>query len=430
MERVTCTILDSLPGAPAHPRSPDLLRLLGGPRGEHSPRPCRRASPDHHGTAALLSLGGDRAEVVRRADAHLTDTDRCPDPVATWQSLLALVFAGDLVLADLHCARLSARPRWSGATPAAQVVHVVRSRIGFLVGDPDGARHTLCELARAPITGALDAVVVGWLTEALIEVGQPAAAEELLIGRGYSGTLPAGLPGKALLLHARASLHLALGRPNSALKDFAACGTETADCDFANPAVLPWRTGVALCLRELGQPDVARRLVRTDLAAAQRWGAPGQIGRALLAAARLEHGPSARSLFTEAVDLLSVANAFGDLGHAARVFHTVPGLADDVAWARRTLRRIADLTARGGNRHAADRAAAALARFLSAHGDPNLTKHEISVAKLVWAGYDNTEIADRLSLTRRTVEHHLSSIYRKLRLPNRRHLFLAMSDFF
>nr|UPN68097.1 putative LuxR transcriptional regulator [Saccharothrix sp.] len=429
MERVSGTILDSLPDEPAHPESPDLHRLLGGPRGEHPSRPPGR-DVDHHRDAALLSLGVRRAEVVSRADADLADADRNPDPVAAWRSLLALVFAGDLVSADLHCARLSARPRWSGAGPAAQVVRIVRGRIGFLVGDPDGATHVLCDLVRGPITESLDAVVVGWLAEALIEAGQPYAAEELLIGRGYSGTLPARLPGKAVLLHARATLHAALRRPNSALRDFLACGRETADCDFANPAVLPWRTGVALCLRELGQPDLARGLVLTDLAGARRWGAPRQIGRALLAAAQLENGPSARPLVTDAVDLLSVANAFGDLGHATRVFDTVPGLADDVAWARRTLRRIADLTRRGGHRHAADRAAAELSRFRSAHGDPILTKHEIGVVKLVWAGYDNTEIADRLSLTRRTVEHHLSSIYRKLRLPNRRRLFLAMSDFF
>ncbi|WP_405983525.1 LuxR C-terminal-related transcriptional regulator [Streptomyces sp. NBC_00872] len=429
MERVTSTILESLPGPPARPESPDLIRLLGGPRSERAPRTCGCRVTRDCQCPTLLSLGVDRGAVVAQADAQLYDADRCPDSGCVWRSLLALVFAGDLMLADLHCSRLSEQPRWSGTSPAAQVVQIVRSRIGFLVGDPGGARRILGELVQAPIAESLEAVVVGWLTEALVQLGEPYTAENLLIGRGYAGTLPAHLPGKALLLHARGQLHLALRRSNRALKDFLACGAEVAACDFANPTVIPWRTGVALCLRELKQVELARTLARTELTGARRWGSPREIGRTLLTAALLEDGSDARDLVAEAVDLLATSDARGDVAYAAHVLGAIPGLQHDVAGVRQILRRITDLTQRSGSRHAADRAAEELSGFLSVHGDPVLTKHELGVVKLVWAGYNNTEIADHLSLTRRTVEHHLSSIYRKFGLADRRHLFLAMTEF-
>lgn len=429
MERLTGTILESLPAPPARPQSPDLIRLLGSPRSERAPRSCGCQNTRIRHGLTLLSLGVDRGTVVTHADAQLYDADRCPDSGCVWRSLLALVFAGDLVLADLHCSRLSEQPRWSGTGPAEQVVQIVRSRIGFLVGDPDGARRILGELLHGPIAESMDAVVVGWLTETLVQLGEPYTAENLLIRRGYSGSLAAQMPGKALLLHARGQLNLALRRSKRALKDFIACGAEVAACDVANPSVIPWRTGVALCLRALGQVEPARTLVRAELTGARQWGSPREIGRTLLTAALLEDGSVARDLVAEAVDLFATSDARGDVAYAVHVLGVVPGLQQDAVWARQILRRIAGLMPRSGNRHAADHANEKLSGFLSVHGDPVLTKHEIGVVKLVWAGYNNTEIADHLSLTRRMVEHHLSSIYRKFGLNGRRHLFLAMSDF-
>lgn len=429
MERLTSTILKSLPGPPDHPESPDLIRLLGGPRGERAPRTCDcQETRDRH-CLTLLSLGVDRGTVVTHADAQLYDAGRCPDTGCVWRSLLTLVFAGDLVLADLHCSRLSEQSRWSGTGPAAQVVQIVRSRIGFLVGDPDGTRRILGELVQGPIAESMDAVVVGWLTEALVQLGEPYTAENLLVGHGYSGTLPVRMPGKALLLQARGQLHLALRRSKRALKDFLACGAEVAACDFANPTVVPWRTGVVLCLRELKQDELTRTLARTELIGARRWGSPREIGRALLTAALVEDSSVARDLVAEAVDLFTTSDARCDVAYAAHVLGAAPGLQDDVVWVRQILRRIAELTQRSGNRHAVDRATERLSGFLSSHGDPVLTKHETGVVKLVWAGYNNTEIADHLSLTRRTVEHHLSAIYRKFGLIDRRHLFRSMTEF-
>ena len=48
-----------------------------------------------------------------------------------------------------------------------------------------------------------------------------------------------------------------------------------------------------------------------------------------------------------------------------------------------------------------------------------LTEREIDVLKLVAQGYSNQEIADKLSVSDRTVGKHVSNILEKLHLANR-----------
>jgi non-specific serine/threonine protein kinase len=51
-----------------------------------------------------------------------------------------------------------------------------------------------------------------------------------------------------------------------------------------------------------------------------------------------------------------------------------------------------------------------------------LTKREYEVAQLVAWGLANRHIAERLSLSPRTVEHHVASIFNKMRLRSRSQL--------
>jgi len=49
----------------------------------------------------------------------------------------------------------------------------------------------------------------------------------------------------------------------------------------------------------------------------------------------------------------------------------------------------------------------------------NLTRRERDVLHLVAQGLTNAQVADYLSISPRTVNFHLTSIYRKLRVPSR-----------
>ena len=56
----------------------------------------------------------------------------------------------------------------------------------------------------------------------------------------------------------------------------------------------------------------------------------------------------------------------------------------------------------------------------------DLTPHELSVARQVAEAKSNREIADALAMSPKTVESHLSSIYRKLELRSRVELAVAV----
>jgi DNA-binding NarL/FixJ family response regulator len=60
-------------------------------------------------------------------------------------------------------------------------------------------------------------------------------------------------------------------------------------------------------------------------------------------------------------------------------------------------------------------------------GFEQLTAQELQVAMAVVAGATNREAAAELFLSRRTVEHHLGNVYRKLGIHSRMHLVRLMT---
>jgi DNA-binding NarL/FixJ family response regulator len=59
-------------------------------------------------------------------------------------------------------------------------------------------------------------------------------------------------------------------------------------------------------------------------------------------------------------------------------------------------------------------------RSISApHVFPELTEREIEVLNLIAAGYNNSEIAEKLVLSPKTVRNHVSNIFRKLEVADR-----------
>lgn len=99
--------------------------------------------------------------------------------------------------------------------------------------------------------------------------------------------------------------------------------------------------------------------------------------------------------------------------------------ARQVRESREPLRRALDLAHRTGATAVAERARAELRaaggrlRRERATGPGALTPREREIASLAAAGLGNVEIAERLFITRKTVEGHLRAIFRKLGVSRR-----------
>jgi DNA-binding CsgD family transcriptional regulator len=55
-----------------------------------------------------------------------------------------------------------------------------------------------------------------------------------------------------------------------------------------------------------------------------------------------------------------------------------------------------------------------------------LTRAEAAVVELVMAGLSNAEVAERLVITRKAVEYHLTNVYTKLGISSRTQLIVRL----
>jgi DNA-binding NarL/FixJ family response regulator len=102
--------------------------------------------------------------------------------------------------------------------------------------------------------------------------------------------------------------------------------------------------------------------------------------------------------------------------------------------AREQLRQAVELATICGATHLAARAerellaTGARPRRIALSGADSLTPSERRVAELAASGPTNREIAQALFVTQRTIEVHLTSIYRKLGISSRSQLAAALAD--
>jgi DNA-binding CsgD family transcriptional regulator len=238
----------------------------------------------------------------------------------------------------------------------------------------------------------------------------------------------------AVLLDPRARLRIANGEIAKGLADLLAAGKTIGSFGMHNPSYSAWRSQAALATLSLGDRQEARRLVEEEIELARRWGTPRPLGAALRAAGLVEGGDEGLGLLRESVDVLAAspaqlerAKAFTELGAALR-------RANQRAEARAFLHEGLELARRCGAIVLAERAHAELLatgarpRRLVRSGVDSLTPSERRVAQMATEGQTNREIAQALFVTPKTVETHLSHVYRKLGIQARSQLAGAMSE--
>jgi DNA-binding CsgD family transcriptional regulator len=273
---------------------------------------------------------------------------------------------------------------------------------------------------------------VALLMEALIEAGDPDAAEAALHGYDVPDEVEPG-PTSNFLLRSRAQLRLVQGRTEEGIDDMLEFGRRDELWGGANPLASRWRSHTALALLSLGDTETAQGLATEDVDLARRWGLPGGIGTALRVAALAEGGDTVVERLREAARVqepsparLEYARTLTDLGAALR-------RANSRGEARGVLEQALELADACGARAIAERARTELRAAGGRSSDPEadgiaqLTASERRVAELAAQGQSNPEIAQTLFVTRKTVETHLGHVYRKLDIAGRGQLARALS---
>jgi DNA-binding CsgD family transcriptional regulator len=230
----------------------------------------------------------------------------------------------------------------------------------------------------------------------------------------------------AEVLAARAAVYLATDRFEPAVDEYLACGKRLSEARIVSPAVVAWRSRAALAAFATDRVDLATALAHDELVAAKRWGSPAAVGTALHPVALLQADRGV-DLLADAVRLLDMAHARNEQIWALHDLGFILRKRQDHGAARAKLQLADRLARRGGNTRWSRRTRLALDNLLAPGGVAVLTRQEARIARLATAGHSNKQIAAKLSLTVRTVEFHLSGVYRKLGISGRRELSAVLA---
>jgi DNA-binding CsgD family transcriptional regulator len=269
------------------------------------------------------------------------------------------------------------------------------------------------------------------LVDSLVDQGELDAAAEVvepLRAEAERGTLMA-----SVLRFARGTLSVEQGLVADGLADFLAVGTFLTRVHITCPSYAPWRSQAALAHLALGDREQAVRLAEEELELAVRFGTARVVGTAKRAAGIVTGGERGELLLREAVDAFERSDARVERARSLADLGAMLRRRNRRAQARELLRDALDAAHRAGARTLAERAETELRatgarpRRVALTGVESLTASERRVAELASRNLTNREIAQMLFVTDRTVEGHLTSVFRKLQLESRTGLSAALA---
>jgi DNA-binding CsgD family transcriptional regulator len=262
-----------------------------------------------------------------------------------------------------------------------------------------------------------------YLADVLTNRGELDEAEATLAQLG----VPEDVPHSAhmiFFLGARGWIRLARREHDRARSDFEELGRIMEAFRMHNPAQLAWRSHLALALLALERRDDALELAREEAELARAWGAPRSIGVALRVQG-LAEGKQGIGTLRESLAVLEPSSAKLERARTLVELGAALRRANERAEARELLRQGLDLAVRSGSQPLVDQAQSELAatgarpRKLVLSGAESLTPSERRVAEMAADRMTNKDIAQELFVTTKTVEVHLSNVYRKLGIASR-----------
>jgi ATP/maltotriose-dependent transcriptional regulator MalT len=296
------------------------------------------------------------------------------------------------------------------------------------IGEALSILNALSDPAVAGLLGGPErALLCSTLLDCRLARGDLAGA--MALGHGLAAFLDVPGLSAAIAHQASGELASALGDPDLALRHFESVGAHTAD-DPVSPELLPWRASAALALLRNGRQREAAALAQEHHADALGTGSAYAVAVALRTLAATETGGRRMTLLRQA--LANLAGVRADrllaqvetdlagllvLAHGGDTSEALALLRSAETYAGRQelwplqgrVRRLLDHL--GEPAHPVDSAALAA-----------LTASERRVAALAADGLTNRQIAERLLVSVKAVEWHLSNVYRKLEIRSRKAL--------
>ena len=324
-----------------------------------------------------------------------------------------------------------------GSTLSFGAAKVFRAQVLLWRGDlgeaEAEARDALAAGGAWGVSSRFSGHAAAFLADALMEQGRLGDAATVLAGTGLTEPLPAS----ARLLYladSNARLRLLRGDLQGGLDEMLDEGRRFEAVGSRNPAFIAWRSPSALALLQLGEHDEAGRLAYEELELARTWGAPRALGAALRTAGLVEDGAGGLELLEEAIGVLDGSPAKLEHAKARTELGAALRRANRRSEAREHLRRAVELATICSASTLAARAETELLatgarpRRVALSGVASLTPSEHRVAQMAAEGPTNRQIAQELFVTQRTVEVHLTSIYRKLGITSRTQLAGALAE--
>lgn len=418
-ELLTASTFDDVLAARAAERIDNLLEQVTGAT------PAERvllAGAAFHRVAAGTGVGEQIAELAEAATAGgMIVREQGAGSLYPSIAVACLLFTDHLDSAEAVIEAMAEDARRTGSPTAHAWYSAMRSRYDHVRGKPpaaeEHARNAL-EVFPPALTLATE-MALAFLVFALVEQGKLDDAEaELALHHAGEGSLSPTTSGMTLLL-ARSALRLDQGRLDDARLD----AEEVVRREGQRGGSLPgrgYRWIPILALRAAGRQSMAVELARNDVAAARRFAVSSTEGIALTALGAVEGGAKGIAHLRAGVGILEHSPRRLDHAHALVELGAALRRAKHRSDSRDPLGRGMDLAHRLGAAALAERARQELLalgarpRRLVLTGVDSLTASERRVGQLAAEGMSNPEIAQALFVTRKTVEAHLMSVYRKL----------------
>ncbi|GAA1309385.1 LuxR family transcriptional regulator [Saccharothrix xinjiangensis] len=409
-------VVPAVPELPPEVRDPDLAGIsawLAAARGVDARRARRLAR------LGLRAGGdGDRLLVPRIVAARaLMLTDDLDE---------ALVGLDDTLDA---ARRRGLRSAVGAALTVRAQLHLVRGRVDEADEDLNCARVEYAPHRRHPAAVAMLAglEVLLWLSRGLVDRAESAAATAMPPGASQSF-------GWTYLRFARGTLRFCAGNYEEALSDLRECGRRLLGRNWHNPVLLPWRSLAALAHTRCGRTREADRLFAEDRELAERWGTPTALGLTGLWRGCGSTGETARAALADAVRDLRASPARGWYAHALYELAAHHAAEGDGQAAAALLADCGRLTAVRTDGILRRRVQELTGRLWAARRPvvvgtwPELSETAERIVELVVRGMSTAQVADALSVSRRSVELHLTAVYRAFGVTGRAQLRAVLTD--